>query len=253
MKKIVLISFLLLSLHAAAQQTDVYKNPATSWNEDVISISQGNFSACFLGGITQETIRWSGSTIGYADTLQSVYPAGEIVLDFPGYKTAEDYSRRLDTLTNIASTHILTHGTDMLRELFFSRRHRVMVLHLHVPEDSKALNFRVSLRNDHGQYAEINDRMLKICKTDSTHCSEILLKVKTDAEGAAVTDRDCIRVIDAHEVTLYLASGTRSLQPNVSYKKRDQSAHRLHRNLLLRLKPATLRAYHKIKAAQSKK
>ena len=247
-----IISFVSALVVCAQQQTS-FCSPAVNWEDRAITIFNDNFSAAFLGGVEQEVIKWEGITQRKGVSGVSTLPAGEIVLDFPGFKTAEYYMRELDSLTNIATTLITSHNLDVRRELFYSSRHHAFVVHLQVTPESTPLNFKVRLASKQGICAIPRAKTLILNEADSVACRAAMLLVKTDNEGVTVVERESLRVIGAREVTLYLVAGSRSIPPPKSSDRREMTAKRLHRDLFLGLKVASLRAYSKLKRSYCNK
>lgn len=248
-----LLTLLLMFLTppASAQHPAApYGRPATGWDRDALEVSGGGITARFLGGIARETVRWSAvpQKKGQPRGGGVPVPGGEITLDFPGFKTAEAYSRWLDTTTHIATTSFCAYGTDMERELFAAGRPRVLVLHLRTAEGSGPLNFTLRLRDSGGAPASVSGRTITCRAADTAYCRETLLYVRTGTEGAAVPDRDGIRVVGAAEATIYLVADARPASPRKGIDRKDRTPSRLHRDLTLRLRAAAMLPYAKLRS-----
>lgn len=191
------------------------------------------------GGIASDTIFWQFLS---TDTTAQLQPLqGSLSIDFPGWRTAEEYEHRLDSTKHTIQKHIITAGIDMQQKLCVYEKRKVLIVHFQTSDESQPLNFRITLNTEREGTDSTLVHMQSIRKAfcDPTSCSEVLLYVKTDDEGAAVHDRDGIRIIDARKVTLYLTADTRVLSQKSANTPLDTrtppTSRRLHRDLSIRL------------------
>ncbi|MBQ7634421.1 MAG: glycoside hydrolase N-terminal domain-containing protein [Bacteroidaceae bacterium] len=242
MKHLVSALFLFLAVLVAPAQ-DVHHN--ASHRSDCVE--SGGITARAAGSVGRERISWHAMPTDTAAT-PGFLPSGEVVIEFPSLRTAEVFTRRADTLAGTVMTHVVSGGLDMTSEMLACGLRRVLAIRITAAEGSRPLNFRVTMADDKGKPATASWRTLTNVQADTAACSETMLRVTTDAEGAAVADRDGIRVVDATEATLYLVCDTRPALRSGSYAKADRTAARLHRDLGLRLRRAMLRPFPVLKS-----
>ncbi|MBR7029121.1 MAG: glycoside hydrolase N-terminal domain-containing protein [Bacteroidaceae bacterium] len=236
--------FLLLTLLFLSTQLSAQTKPSKS-----LLLATPEVCVASIGGIASDTIFWQFLSTDTTTQLQPLQ--GNLTMSFPGWRTAEEYEHRLDSTRHVIEKHIITAGIDMQQKLCVYEKRKVFIVHYQVSDESQPLNFRIALNAEHQGTDSTTVHMQSIRKTfcDPTSCSEVLLYVKTDDEGASVHDRDGIRIIDARKVTLYLTADQRALpikNANAPLETRTPPiARRLHRDLSIRLHRTLLKPLKK--------
>lgn len=237
----ILLAFACIVAKADTIPTPVIrKAPATSWETGIDTLESPTYTLHILGGIGTETVRY----LYQSPNNPTVPPLkGQITLEFPGLRTAEEYTRSHDPATGIAATHIIFEDIDITRQTFISPFHRAVIMHLSRPLGSKKLNFRIRLTDSIGTPPQPSHHTICLRTRHDDTAYESQLTARTGYTGAIVAERDGLRVIDADEATLILIAGS---APVSDYDLYSPVPRHLHRHLSLHRGKLSLRSYEKI-------
>lgn len=168
---------------------------------------------------------------------------GNILLDFPKHEKVENYTRKLDLENAISSVKYEIDGVMYKREVFASNPDQAIVVHIASSKEG-SLDFTVNLNSPHSKYdvtVEGDEIILKgkannypkeldkigMPYPESKLTFEARLKVVNE-DGKIETDENGIKIIDASNVTLYLAAATSF----VNYKDISGNPEELCKNYL---------------------
>lgn len=138
-------------------------------------------------------------------------PLGDLLLQFTNVKSeAEDYCRRLDLSTGVASINYAADGVRYHREVFASAVHQVIVVRITASEPGAvSLTARLSRRPFDGDLLRENENTLiveGICGSDGVKYAAVLSAQTTGGECRVIGNYLDIRSAD--EVTLLLTAQT---------------------------------------------
>ena len=150
-------------------------------------------------------------------------PFGNVLLDFPNHKNANNYKRQLDLENAISSVVYEVEGVKFKREVFASEQNQAIVIHIKTSSNGE-LNFNIGLDSPHSKYevsveddevilkGKVNNypKELDAQKNpypESKLTFEARLKVVNEG-GELVIEENAIKVINANNATLYLVAAS---------------------------------------------
>lgn len=173
----------------------------------------------FAGQFFEAQALFAKALMGKADQMK-YQPLGNLTLEFPGHAEAEEYQRRLDLDSAVASVTYRVSGVNFRREVFASAPDQAVVIRLSAdhagaltfaarldgiynepPGDevfcSSATKSELSLRGTSASFADIKGRV------------NYLARAQFHVEGGSVTQRDAaLHVQGADAVTITVVAAT---------------------------------------------
>ncbi|MDA3816686.1 MAG: glycoside hydrolase family 95 protein, partial [Prolixibacteraceae bacterium] len=152
--------------------------------------------------------------ISKASHGMSYQTAGNLLLDFEGHDTYDNFYRELDIERAIATTRYTVDGVEYTREIFSSFPNEVIVVRL-TSSKPEALSFSATLNRDGNVNVSTNGNdMLKMSGVSSNHETvegkvefEVLSKVVNDG-GSLVSEDNKLIVSGANSATIFISIGT---------------------------------------------
>ena len=176
-----------------------------------------------FSGQEMEATEFAGKTFMGNPRYQAAYqPLGELRLLFPSSSRNEYYKRSLDLKNGIATVVFRNHGITFKRECLISNPDRVMVIHLTADKPGKiSLDVSLGCEFPNSVIVHGGNRLVMEGRWQDDGKSKdwsatwkdpgirFSTGVQVQNKGGMVAEKgNSIQIVNANEVTLYLAAGT---------------------------------------------
>jgi hypothetical protein len=206
-------------VHAAEGRVLRYDKPASDWSSEALPVGNGRMGAMLFGGVKSEKIQFNEQSLWSGDNnwdgeyktgdrgFGSYRNFGDVTLDFSLSGEPGAYSRSLDILTGIHSTHFTSDGVKYSREGFASYPDQVMVFRYTANKDG-ALSGRITLSSAQGAPVAAHGRSL-IFAGEMPNSLKYAAELRILNTGGSIrTEGDAFVFEKCRTLTIYLDART---------------------------------------------